>query len=147
MNVHQFCVKIPIITKKNRNKIKKCFITCCHIWHVNIAKYVYWLDTKSVKVWWRYNTSDMNARQLCMKIPKKRNKIKGRSITCGHIWHVNTSKCVYWLDTHYVNVWWSYMLPNTNAIHFYDIFSDLGECFWLAQIKSHENQKSGHIIW
>ena len=24
-----------------------------------------------------------------MKIPEKRNKIKGRSITCGHIWNID----------------------------------------------------------
>ena len=40
-----------------------------------------------------------------MKIPKKRNKIKGLSITCSYIWHTNTSKCVYWLDIHSDNVW------------------------------------------
>ena len=26
---------------------------------------------------------------------KKRNKIKWRSITCSHIWHINISKYVY----------------------------------------------------
>ena len=34
----------------------------------------------------------------------------------------NTSKSAYWLDTHFVNVWWRYVLPSTNAIHFRDIF-------------------------
>ena len=57
-----------------------------------------------------------------MKIPKKRNKIKGCSITYSHIWYVDISKCVYCLDTHSVNVWSSYVLPNTNAVLFYDIF-------------------------
>ena len=37
----------------------------------------------------------MNARQLCMKIPKKRTKIKGNFIPYGYIWHNNTSEYVY----------------------------------------------------
>ena len=36
---------------------------------------------------------------------KKSNKIKWRSITCGHIWHVHVSKCVYWSFIHFVKVW------------------------------------------
>ena len=35
--------------------------------------------------------------------------------------HINTSKCVYWLDKHSVKVWWSYVISNTHAIHFCDI--------------------------
>ena len=42
--------------------------------------------------------------------------------TCSHIWHVIISKYVYWLDTQSVKVWWSYVLPNTNAVNFCDIF-------------------------
>ena len=86
-----------------------------------LHKCVYWLDLQSLNVWWRYNNSDMNCRQLCMKILKKRNKIKGPFITCSYIWHINTSKCVHWLDTHSVKVWWRYVLPNRNAVHFCDI--------------------------
>ena len=51
----------------------------------------------------------------------KRYKIKWHSITCSHIWHVDISKCVYWLDNHSVKVWWRYVLPNANAAHFCDI--------------------------
>ena len=71
-----------------------------------------------MKVWWRYNNSDMNGRHLCMKILEKHNKINECSIYCSCIWHVNTPLCVYWLDTHSVNIWWRYKLPNINAIHF-----------------------------
>ena len=53
---------------KNRNIIKVCFIICGHIWHIKTSKCVYWLDTESVKVWWRYNNSDMSNRQLDIKI-------------------------------------------------------------------------------
>ena len=56
---------------------------------------VYINETQSVKFWRRYNNSDMNDRQLCMKIPKKHNIIKGRSITCSHMWYIDTPKCVY----------------------------------------------------
>ena len=69
-------------------------------------------------------------------IPKKRNKIKDRSIICSYIWYVNKSKYAYWLDTHSVKVWWRYVLPNTNAVHFCDIFSDIGQYFWSAQTRS-----------
>ena len=54
------------------------------------------------------------------------NEIK--SIICGHIWLVDISKCVYWSDTHSVNIWWRYVLQNANAAHFYDIFS-----FWFLK--------------
>ena len=58
-----------------------------------------------MKVWW-----------------KIRNKIKGRYITYSHIWHVDISKCVYWLalDTHSVKVWWLYVLLKVNATHFWN---------------------------
>ena len=46
---------------------------------------------------------------------QKRNII---IITCSHIWYLNKPKCVHWLDTHSVKVWWRYMLPNTNIVHF-----------------------------
>ena len=111
-------MKIP----KNAHWNRKPSISCSHIWHIDISKCVHWLDIQSVKVWWKYNNSNMNARQLCIKIPKKSNKIKGRSMTSRHIQHIDTSKYVHWLDTHTVKVWWSYVLPNSNAIHFCDIF-------------------------
>ena len=71
--------------------------TCLnHITSHNLQSYMACWHTKSqsVKDWWRYNTSDMNARQLCMKIPKNCNNIKGLSITWRHTWHVDISKCV-----------------------------------------------------
>ena len=44
--------------------------------------------------------------------------IKGRGIICSYIWRVNISKCVFCLNTYSVKVWWRYILPNTNALHF-----------------------------
>ena len=63
---------------KKRNDI----ITCDSNWHANISECVYWLDTHSIKVWWRYSTSDMNGSYLYLKILKKKkhNKIYGRLI-------------------------------------------------------------------
>ena len=64
-----------------------------------------------MKVWWRCNNSDMNGLDMYENTyPKKCNKIKRRSITCSYIWVVDISKCVYWLGTHSVNVWWWYVL-------------------------------------
>ena len=71
-----------------------------------------------MKVWWRYSNSDTK---------KKPNKINGLSITFSYIRHFNTSKCVYQLDTHSVNVWWKSVLPNINAPHFCDIFSYIAQ--------------------
>ena len=56
---------------KKTHQIRETSIICSHIWYVDIPKCVYQLDIQSVKVWWRYNNSDMNDLQLCMKIPKK----------------------------------------------------------------------------
>ena len=39
---------------KKCNKIKEPSITYSYIWHINISKFVYWLDIHSVKVWWSY---------------------------------------------------------------------------------------------
>ena len=78
------------------------------------------LKPNTVKVWRRYNISDMNSRcWLCVKIC---NKIKRISIKCSHIWHVDITMCVHWLDTNSMKVWWKCMLPNTNAVLFCDIF-------------------------
>ena len=49
------------------------------------------IHTQSMKVWRSYNTSVINGRQLCGK-SQKRNKIRGRSITCSHISHLDISK-------------------------------------------------------
>ena len=65
-------------------------------------------------------------------------KIKGCSITCSHIWYYDTLKSVYRLNTHFLKVSWSYMLPNTNAVH----FCDIGQCFHPAAKNSVGNQKS-----
>ena len=56
------------------------------------------------------------------KYPKKSDKIKGRSIIYSHIWHIDISKYAYQLDTHSKKVCWRYVLPNTNTVHFCDIF-------------------------
>ena len=67
-----------------------------------------------------YNALDMNDRQLCRKFLKKRIKIEGCFITCDYIWHFYTLKYLYWSDAYSVKVWWRYVLPNSNAIHFCD---------------------------
>ena len=62
-----------------------------------------------MKVWWRYNNSGINGRQLCTK--NKCNETNGLSIICSYIWHINSLK-----------VWRRYVVPNTNAVHSCDIF-------------------------
>ena len=63
----------------------------------------------------------------------KHNKIKRRSITCSHIWLINTSKCMYCLDTHSVKVWSRYVLPKTNAVPLCDIIFKQGNIFDLPK--------------
>ena len=78
-----------------------------------------------------------------MKIPKKFNKIKGHSITWSHNWHFDILMCVYWLDINSEKVWWRYVIPNTNAVHFCDIFSYLGTVADL--LKNLENKKKNPV--
>ena len=73
------------------------------------------------------------------KIPKKRNWIGKSSITCSHIWLVDIPKCVY---IHSLKVWWSYVLPNTNAVNFYDIIFRHRAVFPSWNRKRVGNQKS-----
>ena len=41
-----------------------------------------------------------------MKIPKKRNKIKGPFLTCSYIWHFGISECdTYLFNTYSVKFW------------------------------------------
>ena len=91
----------------------------------------------------------LNVRQLCAKFAKKRNKIKRHSITCSHIWHVDMSVCVYWVDTYSVKFWRQYVQPNANAAHFCDIFSDqvsdIEQYFYPVTKNNVENQKSAHV--
>ena len=47
------------------------------------------------------------------KFLKKHNKVKVHSITCMHIWHINTYNFLYWWDKHFMKIWWSYLSPNT----------------------------------
>ena len=114
--------------------IKSCILLYFHLYleigektQTDVTKNDYFsslnfcLNTQSVKVWWRYSISDMNTRQLCIESHTKRKKILWRSITCSYIWYVDISKCVYWLDTYFVKVWWKYVLPNTNTVQFCDI--------------------------
>ena len=125
--MHEFS-SILCKTSKKRNKIRRHSITCSHIWHFDISI----LIRQSVKFWWRYNNSDMNAQ--------KRNKIKMHSITCSHIWYVNISKCVYWLDTHSVKVWcYQTQMPLIFVIY----FSDIRQCSQPARKNGLVNQKSG----
>ena len=78
---------------QKRNKIRMHSITYSHIWYFGISLLIiYTINESLVEI---YNNSGMNVRQKFMKILIKRIKIKERSITCYHIWHVDIPKCVY----------------------------------------------------
>ena len=80
---------------KELNQRKEPLATCSHTWHVDKPKYLHQSNTQSVKIWVRYNTLDMNTRQLCNKISKKHNKTKRRPMTCSYIWYIKISNlCV-----------------------------------------------------
>ena len=74
---------------------KKTSINCSHIWHVDGLKCEHKSDTQSEKVWCRYNTSEMNARQLCMKIHKKRNiKAAFHKFSSTSVMSINQNVCI-----------------------------------------------------
>ena len=64
MNIRQFYAKFAknVINLRGIPELTVTF---------DILTYKYWLNTQLVKVWWKYNNSDINSRQKCMKIPKK----------------------------------------------------------------------------
>ena len=69
-----------------KNDILKLFSLTCHKFYETVMKnYVSNIETS-----------------------KEPNKTRESSVTCSHIWHVNISKCVYWLDIQSVKVWWRY---------------------------------------
>ena len=78
---------------------------------------------------------NMNWLMMC-KIRKKCNKIKRHCITCSHIGHVNILKYVYWLDTHFVEVWRRYVLQNANTVHFCDFFRHRAVLPTVSKIKN-----------
>ena len=88
MNSSQLVLKIH----KKRNKIEGHPIAYSRISNVEIPKCVHQSDTQSVKVCLGHNPSNMNVRQLCMKILIKRDKIKGRPINNRYIWDVIASE-------------------------------------------------------
>ena len=68
-------------------------------WHFKIFILIHTICESLVKI----QSSRHDAHQLC-----KRNKIKMHYIICPIC------------QIYFVKVWWSYMLPSTNAIHFCD---------------------------
>ena len=74
-----------------------------------------------------------------MKTPKKRNKIDRPSITCSYVWHV---KCV---STFCESLKKLFLLPNSNAVKFFDVFFRHRSIFCPAQTKSLNNRKSGYV--
>ena len=54
---------------KKHNKIKEHYITCSHIWHVDIS---YWLGIHSMKFWWRYVLPNANGAHFCVPVFRHR---------------------------------------------------------------------------
>ena len=68
MNSRQLCIEIS----KKHNKIKGRSITLSHIWHDNTSKFVYWLDNRSLKVWWSYVLPNTYTVDFCVIIFRHR---------------------------------------------------------------------------
>ena len=51
---------------QKHNKINGLCITCGYIWHINISKWSYQLDTHSMKVWWRYLLANTTNVHYCV---------------------------------------------------------------------------------
>ena len=88
-----------------------------HIWQVDIKKMCTLIRHTNreslMKIhWFRHEWSSINYENT------QKNTFHNLQLHQ----HINTSKSVYLLDTYSVKVWWSYVLPNTNAVYFCDIF-------------------------
>ena len=97
---------------------------------------------------WKFGedeTSNINGCLLCKKILRIRNKIKRRSITCSHIWHVNTSKYVVLIrHTFYKSLMKICAIKHKCHSFLWYYFSDIRQCCRPAQKNILKNQKSDH---
>ena len=95
-------------------------VTCSYIWHIKMNILIRQTICKClVDIHdFRHEYSSIE----CKICNIKHNKIKGNSIICFYIWHIDILKCVYWLDIHFAKIWWRYVLPNANTSHFCDVF-------------------------
>ena len=121
-----------------------------NLWYLASLMITYWnVNTNKTKNLWKFdeddkiNTSDMNNRQVCMKILKERNKIKRYSINYIHIWHVDISKCLYWLDICSMKVWWRYVFKCRS---FCDVFQSSRKKIVL-EIKNMSSWGSTRLIY
>ena len=97
-----------------------------------------------MKVCWRYSTLDMNTYSSIMyENTLKTHKIKGPSITYSHIWHIDISKFAYWFNTHFVKVWWRYVLQKQMSFIFVMCFSDIAD----TCPKKQSRKKCGVDCW
>ena len=62
---------------KKTNKIKEYFITCSHIWHINIIIYLYWLDKNWFsRIWYTFRLlRSRSEKQNTSVIPRSRHTI------------------------------------------------------------------------
>ena len=76
---------------------------------------------------------------------KKHTKIKRLPIICSYIWNNSTLKFAYWFNTYSVEVWWRYVLPNTNTVHFCDISFRHRAVLPTCPKNNIQNQKADHV--
>ena len=104
--------------KKKHNWIREPSITCSHIWHIDMYNICTLFKNTICKCLLKMKYFRRECSSIVYKKPKERNKIQE---AYSYIWLIDTSKYAYWLDTRSVEVWWSYVLPNSNAVNFCDI--------------------------
>ena len=89
-------------------------LACRYIKMCVLSRHIICGEDTTIQIWMVLNN--------VWKYPRKKlNKVKRCFIICSHIWHVDLSKCGYWLNIHFGKVWRRNVLTNANAVNFCDI--------------------------
>ena len=124
--VFYYVLKLTIITQQNQGRP----ISCSHIWNFDIIKCLHWLDTESMKVWWRYNTSNMNCYVFCLKKNTKYTKYLETFHNLQlYLASQYIKRCVLIRDTFYESLM-KICATKRKFRSFLLYFLGIGQCFW-----------------
>ena len=127
--------------RKIRNKIRRHSITCSHIWYFDISVLICQYSVLMRYNQWKFGGDSTIQTWIVnnnvWKCPKKRNKIKGPSITC--------KMCILIRHTFCESLVMICTTKQKCCSFLWYYFSDIGQCCRLAQKNGFENQKSGSV--
>ena len=118
MELHMAGWHVQIIFINFPQNLWKFDGSCSYIWHVNITNCVYWLDTQTLNVRWRFSTWSMNIHQLYAKFQNQEEFHNLQShLAC---WYVKL--CLFIRHTFCESLVMIYVTIIANAAHFCDIY-------------------------